>query len=376
MQQTTYRDTTLSDYFKKMSVGSFIFIGDVYDSLVITNYSATGYQNYGVVNSEVINKIKNRVNWNRYDNWTRTTAFQFSNTPDGEVDLVIIIYRSKPNILWFSGIAELGFDAIQVSPTKQVRGWFPNIYGNSGGGITLPNGVEYTLSGQKGIVPYLAHEFGHFLFDGGHTRSSIYTEGYGLMGGTFSPCMNADERRRLGWLSIPDLPSGQTTISDYMTTNAAYKIPISADEYFLIENHQKISIYDGAGYFNNHPSPDPFGKGLYIFHMYNVNSNYPSEIYYTTKCADGRFNLTLVCQPTNPYNSNGTVRIWQRNYPNPKFGYDEIEAYNNFLEGSPCTNLTSAYYTGDGAGDKEDAFNIGYNQIFSPYSNPGTHSWD
>jgi M6 family metalloprotease-like protein len=380
VQASNYRPWTLSDYFKKMSSGSFDFIGDVYDSLVITDYEWTYYNDFAVVNAEIITKIKNKIDWTRYDSWNYLGNYNVHNIPDNNIDLIIIVYRWRPGTIFyydgkpFTGIAKLGFsDALSVDSIRYVFGY------DMRGGITFPNALIY---GHHGTVCCLAHEYGHYLFGYNHpkiwrdsTNRYNYLNGYGLMGGLFSPCMNADEKRRLGWLeNIPDLPEGETNITDYMTTNSAFKIPISDDEYFLIENHQKISDYDMAGGYDKHPVPDPVGKGLYVFHMYNTNSTDQDDIFYIPLCADGRWNWDTICTPINPCGP-GRVNLYDKLSPNPQYGKNKMEIYKVFRDGTSCNDdsISTNDFTDEAHGYQEAPFNIGYNQQFNPWSNPGTY---
>ena len=105
-------------------------------------------------------------------------------------------------------------------------------------------------------------EFGHFLFGAGHIEN---TTNLALMTG--GPVWNASrgmhswEKNRLGWMEFKDVPLNKNSIvkvRDYHTTGDVVRIKLSKSEWYLIENHQKLSPNDWAK-----------DKGIYIFHVKN-----------------------------------------------------------------------------------------------------------
>lgn len=180
---SNYRNITFSDYWADMSIGNFDFIGDVYPELVILQsedyYSQNG-KNYSHCNLDVLAAIDENVDFSRYDNWKLESGqFIFSESgADNLIDMIYIIYRD-PNENWFgdfTAIAHLGFgsnyttdDTTASGDTVKINGTF----GSSGSGITVRQG----LRGHYDLIERCAHEYGHYLFGGGHSN---YT---GIMGG-------------------------------------------------------------------------------------------------------------------------------------------------------------------------------------------------
>jgi len=334
-----YTPYTLSHFFSQMSNGTLHVIGKTFPFLIKTEEVSSYYigSEYGSLNFDVLRIMdsldytNNLVNLKEFDKW------HMSNLPSGLInekgpnkfiDMAVIIYRRIPNYLKTSdsfewiGKADLGynygFDSLLTHDSIIICGNMPlrdNCPREQGAGITY----KYTGEHPEILCVRLAHEFSHYLFEG-------HCDGYGLMGsnaiqfgggethGYFQSSMSSIEREKLGYMSIEPVSFGtEFSLNDYLTTNTAFKVPTDASgkEYFLLENHQKLSIYDGVGNYDNHRH-DNNGKGMYIFHRYQHNSWSWEKIY--PECADG----------------------------------DEPSE------------------------DNKDAWNIGYNQLFSPYSRPDT----
>lgn len=188
---SSYPWNNLSHYFNEMSNGTYQVIGDVYDSLVTTDYNESYYSSIGQVNREIIMEVDPYVNFAEYDNLN-------GNSPgsDGKVDFIYIIYRNATSSHWYyTGIAHL-----EVSSTINVDGkQIVNTSSGVGGGVQQRggyNGKDYTM--------YIAaHEMGHYLFGGGHIN---YTTNLCLMSGlpvwNGSRGMHSWERQKLGWINF------------------------------------------------------------------------------------------------------------------------------------------------------------------------------
>lgn len=329
----TYPWNNLSHYFNEMSNGTYQVIGDVYDALVTTDYDESYYSSIGQVNREIIMEVDPYVNFAEYDNLNGS-----SSGSDGKVDFIYIIYRNATSSDWYySGIALL-----ETSQTITVDG--KQIVNNSyiGGGVQQRggyNGRDYTL--------YIsAHEMGHYLFGGGHVDG---VSNLALMTG--GPAWNAGrgmcswERQKLGWISYADKSTdGSITMSDYMTQDQVYRVPISSSEYFLIENRKKLSPHDMAG-----------DNGFYFYRVTGA-SYFPPTI--DVLCADGNWDFTR----------NTTAHTLTRTTPNPN-GYDEI-SYVSYYDNFKYACYTPVYFENSAWGDNEDAFDQTFNNVFSPVSNP------
>ncbi|MBX2977591.1 MAG: T9SS type A sorting domain-containing protein [Ignavibacteriaceae bacterium] len=340
-----YSWNNLSHYFNEMSNGTFQVIGDVYDELVVTDFNQSYYTSIGQVNREIIMKVDPYVNFSVYDNLN-------GNTPgsDGIVDFIYIIYRNVTgsSLMNYSGIAHL-----EVSQTMNVDG--KQIVNNTyiGGGVQQRggfNGRDYTLY-------VAAHEMGHYLFGGGHID---YVSNLALM--TRLPVWDASrgmhswERQKLGWINYTDKTTdGSVTMSDYMTADQVYRVPISSTEYFLVENRKKISPHDKAG-----------DTGFYFYRVTGASS-FPPTI--DVLCADGNWDFnfnynTLKITRVNP-NSNSTSDEMNIKYLYDSNGDGKLETYACY---------TPVYHENSAWGDNEDAFDLTFNNVLSPVSNPRSNN--
>lgn len=329
----TYPWNNLSHYFNEMSNGTFQVIGNVYNLLVITDYNESYYSSIGQVNREIIMKVDPYVNFAEYDNLNGNSFGS-----DGKVDFIYIIYRNATSSHWYySGIALL-----EVSSTIDVDG--KQIVNNSyiGGGVQQRggyNGRDYTLY-------VAAHEMGHYLFGGGHIHN---VSNLALMTG--EPVWNASrgmhswERQKLGWISFTDKSTdGSITMFDYITTDQVYRVPINSSEYFLIENRQKLSSHDQAG-----------DTGFY-FYKINWAQSYPPAI--DVLCADGNWDFSI----------NTSTQTLTRTTPNVN-GNDEMN-FRQVVSGITYACYTPVYHENSAWGDNEDAFDLTFNNVLSPVSNP------
>ncbi len=253
-----YRDMTVSDYWKEMSMGNFDFIGDVYPELVelpSASYYQQNNKNFSDCNLDVLTEIDPNVDFSLYDNW-KLESGQFVFSPgnsDKLVDMVYIIYcnPSQTTEGWFGGsygdfggIAKLGFsgnfttnDQNQSGQTVVVNGGLES----SGSGLT----VRVGLNGEYKVTEICNHEFGHYLFGYDHISYG------GIMGGGNTYALSGWESERLGYIAYTTVSQDNftKTMTDFITTGDVLKIPIplsnpNSEHYFLVENHQRLSHYD------------------------------------------------------------------------------------------------------------------------------------
>jgi len=319
----SYSWNNLSQYYNEMSNGQFQVIGDVYDSLVTTDYNESAYSSVGEANYEVLTKIDPYVDYSDYD----------SNS-DGKVDFIIMVYRNITMSNWYY----TGISVFDLSSTIDADGVQIVDYSSIGGG-TMQRGGIY---GRDYSMYVTAHEIGHHLLGGMHING---ISNLGLMTG--APFWNDDrgmcawERERLGWMSyVTRSTNCFYWLSDYMTTNKALKIPISTNKFFIIEYRKKLSPHDKAG-----------DEGIYVYHV--TNDDWAPTI--DVECADGNWNFV----------KDFTTETLTRTTPNPTGSDDEM----NYLSGSyGC--FAPYYHENSAGGDTEDAFDLEFNDVFSPKSNP------
>ncbi|MCY7362731.1 MAG: T9SS type A sorting domain-containing protein [Ignavibacteria bacterium] len=194
------------------------------------------------------------------------------------------------------------------------------------------------------------------------------------------------------------------TLGDYISTGDALQIKIpdtNPIKYFWLSNNQKVSKYDGVSrgsntcWKTNKYQQDPYcgeGKGLFIFLesatncSNNINGYDPSngDVYFPFDLmnAEGKFDWALDRIVTDPFlGTFGIQKVTNGDRVNgvSEFNKLYLRAYPNWsgqlITDDPCSSDTSDYFiTGDFHGDGLDSYNINYDEIFSPYSNPATNS--
>lgn len=215
----------------------------------------------------------------------------------------------------------------------------------------------------------MAHEIGHYLFGKTHYRLGDFS----LMDGRTAGVMSAYERELMGWITdliIVTTNQINVRIPDGITQGKVFKVPIpNRNDYFLIENRQRISYYlkDWRKY-NNGPLVNP-GTGILIIRRFISNPR--------IECADGRWNWERISFYWPACNLPG----WLYTYPFIKttvnrdsfpgyLGLNEMELYDKNTDSLNCKIVKSH---SDCLGDSNDLFNLNYNQVFSPWSNPSTN---
>jgi hypothetical protein len=184
---STYTDLTMSDYWDEMSQGNFDFIGDVYPELVSLPAGSTyagQNKNFMDANLDVLDSIDSNVDWSDYDNWEYDAVNQefdfIEGNADSYVDMILIIYRHAQT--WFgafTAIASLGDAAYNYITHDSLTVRFePATVTVLGSGITYRQGG---FRGHYNSIGIVAHEYGHYLFGGGHS-----TYGGIKGGGTFA----------------------------------------------------------------------------------------------------------------------------------------------------------------------------------------------
>ncbi len=248
------------------------------------------------------------------------------------------------------------------------------------------------------MTQFIGHEYGHYLFGGNHSAVSGIMPGdpYDYNGCTFA--MSAWERERLGYIALLNSYNGYTrTLRDYVTTGDAIRVNISTTEYFIIENHQRLSPYDQiirGGALQGELDPNAqLGKGIYIWYIKN-GDYYPPNVWALT--ADGSWNWKFIQwdtlygwntpPPIVPILDRDSRNIYLPNLLNTSY-YGEAghRNRNTFLQYNYQETFRYSHrwhdknsITGDWEisrdvmGDETDAFNIGYNELLTPWSNPST----
>jgi len=367
----------ISHFYRTMSFDRLKIYGDPH--VYTTQYPESYYQNlhgnnaYGAANAEALIALNAEINYADYDNWTFGT-YGHTQVPDNKVDLIIMFYRKMEWPTNESGVAALGpsFLGSPVLDGKTISFGFP------GSGLTNNGGsIGQALYSVK-------HEIGHYFFGGGHPNHGknpcSYEDHYGfwgILGSNPHYTITAVDRERLQWIDFHEIGTGTTyaSIGDFLTQpGEAYRIQIpGTNEAFILENHQKLLT--GAAAIWDDPNHTWPGKGLFIYHVDNVDALTP---HYDLLSAEGDFNWS------NPYWipwsgwSYGILPVFRRLSSNRTLGLDGRDFLRHTRPDirDGCLRVFALEINGQGVvherlwGDEKDAFNIGYNQVVSPYSNP------
>ncbi len=396
---------SLTHYYNEMSFDKLKFTGKTVS--VISPHSRQWYldnsKDRWYIHSEILQQLDTDPTWDfgQFDNWDASR----NNTSDGIVDMIIFVWRNIGNE--YSGLAKtdlynrLDFD----NDRGGLGGGYNTLYVDGGArqivehdlnsGVTIR---DYVANGKAQTFRIVVHEFAHYLLGG-----NDYHSGFGFWGmlasyGVKSIVANSFERERLGWINLTNktYTSGSSdqigkTIGDYVTTGDAYKLVISTSptQCFYIENHQKLNYWETHNTFGN------IENGVYVLRLDN---NTPSDFTYSDnahawlrnsgnfRCipASGRYDWTVNQLVSNPWGS-GTLPVF-KNLGSDRVNGDHDLNYLSWTWGGISQNKEAIYFTEDQNGNPVqdirypgngyDAFRIGYNDSFSPWSNPNDQKLD
>lgn len=312
-----------TNYFKQMSLGMFKVIGQAVSvktpqnkAAYLHNYSTNRY----LATKDVLqNAVDPLINFSEYDNWSSTADYTHINQPDGNVDMIVMVWRGS-NFEGFSGEASLGgsdpyppnnnFFSVE-NGTKSIKtGWGLN----QGSGVT----ANYPYNTwHEWMFKVTSHEIGHWLLGSYHPYTTNMQKHriWGILSaGATGVCANSYERERLAWIDPTPITGDvlNSPIQDYINYGTAYKYhPPSGEtnEYYYFENHQKVSIYDYATVNNN-------DKGILVLHQrgpyFEINN-------IRVKTSNGLWNWE------NPFNSN----CWGSTVPSFKPFTVNRQGYSN-----------------------------------------------
>ncbi|HMS34855.1 MAG TPA: T9SS type A sorting domain-containing protein [Ignavibacteria bacterium] len=149
-----------------------------------------------------------------------------------------------------------------------------------------------------------------------------------------------------------------------------------------------------------------YGKGIYIYHVNDLGITYPNGINIQPQdeeCSDGLwywsnkgnaqryawdagycYNASTWAYYLRDSVSYSNDEGWSYSPADGRSHYFPIWAGVGEINSDACqmgtdrlfTNSTEIYPNEEVLGDRYDAWNVGYNEIFSPYSSPSTKNWD
>jgi hypothetical protein len=367
----------LTHYFREMSLGQFNLVGEAV--WVETAHSQEEYRNgsYGRANTNVLQeRVDSLVDFSRYDEWTREAPYRLSNTPDGQVDMIVMVWRT--NIFEYLGEASLGYKPGFEADGKRIEMGFPeSIPYPLGSGITCE--YVYTDSPYQ-VMQTIVHELSHWLLGGPHPYNGKTLQGkhayWGMLcnGLRTGSCANAYDRERLGWATVPEIPPDvEIQLPDYVQTGVAYKYhPPNGDsfEYFYFENHQKLSVFDDA-------TTNSADRGLWILHQ---QGPYIEMDNLRIRPSDGNWKWENPGMTSHCFSQS--LPVFRRGEPRVMAG----ESHRDQIS-TPTSAVNWMYAYEDPPGEVEcgaffrgqmfvGAFGATSSSVFSPYSNPNSNTWD
>ncbi|MSR82092.1 MAG: T9SS type A sorting domain-containing protein [Candidatus Latescibacteria bacterium] len=280
---------SFAHFYREMSRGKISVSGQVlprrYSSLqpaaAYVAASAGVQGNFGLFNRQILEQADGDADFGRFDN-DGPDGVPNSGDDDGYVDVVFINLLSVPRNFFISGAtgyASLGLDTDFISNDPAAKGETIHIRSRfSGFGGTTQRGHTFSVTAAS-----MCHEFGHVLglpdlFDQSSVTASgqldpteesagvgkwclmtsAGTQGWGVEDGPNAFCAWA--LAKLGWVEVVELTQDQPdlAIEDVAKGNKIYKIRLSADECFLLENRRRASSY-----YNRSIA----GEGLLVWHV-------------------------------------------------------------------------------------------------------------
>jgi parallel beta-helix repeat protein len=368
-------EINLTHYFNVMSLGTFHVIGQAVSVETPRNKSDYG-SNYYTATKEVLQqKVDPLINFSDYDNWRYDSDYHHTNQPDGTVDMIIMIWRASENCRFgnWTGEASFGHGALYTveNGTKTIQsGFLGSLQGDPGSGVTVH---YWGHKWPKYVFHAAIHEMTHWLLGAGHPYSAYTHSIWGmLVASSLGLCANAYEREKLAWINPTPITNDilNAPLSDYVTTpGGAYKyeyLPPGSQtyEYYYFENHQKLNIYDDA-------TANPSDKGIFVVHL---GGDYLSGDIIRVKTSNGQWYWsnpsTGQCSFYGGLLANFIKISVNRAGTNNRDKFTDSHGSTEWLY--IFNGICGDYKNGENV---NNSFNPGYNDVFSPYSNPNTNTW-
>ena len=287
---------------------------------------------FGQFNLEILEQADVDVDMGRFDN-DGADGIPNSGDDDGYVDVVFINLLTAPENFFVSratGFASLGLDTDFISDDPAAGGGWIRIPSRfTGFGGTTQRGHVFSVTAAT-----MCHEFGHILglpdlFD----QTSIYrgTEldpaedsagigKWGLMGlgtlgwgeGDGPNAFCAWSLAQLGWVGVGNENLIEVersligaVLEDIDSGGKVYKIPVGADEYFLLENRRNSSSF----YNRNIPA-----GGLLIWHVDDrADNDEERHKQVDLVCADGLYaDRGFPAVRPDPVRGGDNLDFWSR----------------------------------------------------------------
>jgi M6 family metalloprotease-like protein len=366
----------LTHYFRQMSLGQFHVVGEAL--WVESSHSQEEYRNgsFGRANTDILaDRVDSLVDFSLYDNWKRVADYTHVEEPDSIVDMIIMVWRTT--MFEFIGEASLGYKPPIPVDGKRIAMGYP-------AHVPLPVGSGVTCEYQYGDDPQhvmrtMVHEVGHWLLGLYHPYNGLKPDGkfqfWGILcpGQRTSVCANAYDRERLGWITPAILTPGTTlTLGDFVTTGEAGKYhPANGEpfEYFYLENHQRLSVLDDI-------TVNWLDRGLWVLHQ---QAPYLESDNFRILPSDGTWEWPTESATSSCFGSS--IPVFSRGEPMVAIGRshrDQLVSSTSLLNwllayrGPEGGIACGSFFEGEGF---QGAFDTLSASVFSPSSNPGSHTW-
>jgi hypothetical protein len=369
---TNVWNRSLTALFRDGSLGKFWLIGDVYPSLVVVNNKSTyAGRGIGTVVKDVITQIEPNVNWAYYDKFAPFDGNN-RNHSDGIVDFIFIMIRfnnsgsiegsSYTGICGLGGFSgNFGYDNFN-QPITEINVGKKKIISQ-----LLGSGCIAEVNSPWDHLGYAAHEFcQHYGYGFVHNEKM---GSFNINGGNLA-C--ASDREYFGWSSsTPYAPTSNTTITlrDYVTTNDYVKIQRSSDAIFL-ENRRRLSYYASENYkiwkIRSYEPLRPVGSDsmLVIYRRNNINS-------FNIESANGNWDWQMCGSSYKSKAYSGTFNFFYNDISNRFGGTSTFSLREKPIKDTNCNSYPFNAITYMGVdGDSTTCFDVGYNEVYSPWSNP------
>ncbi len=392
---------SLTHYFNDMSFNKFKFIGKTVS--VIAPHTRQWYLDSslkrGDIQKDIILQLNKKMNFAEFDNWKWVADYKQANQPDGMIDMIIFIWRNiareLPDENLIKTKLEFSNDIATLGGFKTPQSTYNYVFTVDNGSRkvnTIYSGVTIRnyLPDRNITFKIVVHEVSHYLLG-----DESYHSGFGFWGmlpsyGIKSIVANSFERSQLGWIKLKNISGrymrtiSSIKLSDYATTGEAVSLEIdsSSGQYFYIENHQDISYWETQFKLGN------IEKGLYVIRKdrltpSNSNDN-PASANMRLIPASGRFDWDVEQQTNNPWGSDPVeLPVFNKLKPDRINGYSDLD-YIPYTWDNIKQKGFPVYFTEDKSGNAQldiklsgdgyDAFRIGYNEVFSPWSNPNSYT--
>ncbi len=257
---------------------------------------------FGRFNLEILTAADADADFGHFDN-DGPDGVPNSGDDDGYVDVVFINLHTAPRDFFIggaTGIASLGLDTDYISGDPAAGGGFVRVRSRfTGFGGTTQRGHTFSITAAT-----MCHEFAHVLglpdlFDQtaltvaelDPEEDSAGIGNWGIMGwGTLGwgvedgpNAFSAWSLATLGWIEVVEVEGSVAglEIGEIFSGRKVYKIPLTQDEYFLLEHRRA----DGSYYNRNIPQ-----DGLLIWHIdEQADNDEERHKQVDLVCADGLF---------------------------------------------------------------------------------------